>query len=659
MALGSIYAIAAAGIVVTYVSAGLINFAFGSMAYVVARVYYWLNVQLAWPTPAAAVVSLLVVAPALGTVLWALLFRGLRDQPQLIRIVATIGLSVALPPLTIVLFGNTAIPQAPGLGGTPPRTFSVLGAVVNLNQIYTYAAVLVVVVAGSLVLTRTSAGLRVRALVDSEALTSMSGVNPSRVGVSVWALSGVLAGLAGILVAPTNGLTVEAMTTLMAAAFAAVVAARLRSLPVAVGVALLIGLVTDIVQKYLPPSSSFSAAVLPSIPFAFILVFLAVYTWRGGQTRDQVHGGSLDQAIRPAAGAAATGRVVASAGYQSRHLSALGTVSGLVPMLILAILPAVLGGYWLGLVAQGMAFAVIFLSYVLVTGEGGMIWLCQATFAGGGAIATAQLVTVHHWALLPAVLVTAVGMGVLGVLVALATLRLGDLFVSLVTLSLGLLVEMIVFTLNVFDQYGAGVTLDRPGFATDDLPFAYLCLAILLLFGAITVNLRRSTAGLALSAVRTSPSAARTIGLSVVQSKVLVSGLGAGVAAIGGALAAMYSGTAVPKSFSTVGGLVWLAVVVTVGVRSVTGAVIAGLIFTILPAVCQTYLSGQWAQLPSIGFGIGAMLLVANPDGVVAMHARQLRGLVGRLLRGRTTAPSPAHPPVPVQPSTERSEVAR
>jgi branched-chain amino acid transport system permease protein len=214
------------------------------------------------------------------------------------------------------------------------------------------------------------------------------------------------------------------------------------------------------------------------------------------------------------------------------------------------------------------------------------------------------------------------------------------LFVSLVTLSLGLLVEMIVFTLNVFDQYGAGVTLNRPGFATDDLPFAYLCLAVLLVFGLITINLRRSTAGLALSAVRTSQPAARTIGLSVVQSKVLVSGLGAAVAAIGGALVAMYAGSAVPASFATFGGLIWLAVVVTVGVRSVSGAVIAGLTFTILPAVTQTYLSGQWAQLPSIGFGIGAILLVGNPDGVVAMHARQLRGLMERLVHRVPTAPA-------------------
>ena len=113
-------------------------------------------------------------------------------------------------------------------------------------------------------------------------MTSLSGINPGRVAVGVWAVSAMLAGLAGILVAPTNGLTPEGMATLMAAAFAAVVAARLRSLAGAVAVSLAMGVVTDVVQEYLPPGSSFTAAIIPSIPFAFILIFLVIYLLRAG-----------------------------------------------------------------------------------------------------------------------------------------------------------------------------------------------------------------------------------------------------------------------------------------------------------------------------------------------------------------------------------------
>ena len=58
IALGSIYAIAAAGIVVIYVSAGVLNFAFGSMAYFLARFYYYLNTQRGWDQFPAVVVAI-------------------------------------------------------------------------------------------------------------------------------------------------------------------------------------------------------------------------------------------------------------------------------------------------------------------------------------------------------------------------------------------------------------------------------------------------------------------------------------------------------------------------------------------------------------------------------------------------------------------------
>jgi branched-chain amino acid transport system permease protein len=639
LAFGSVYAIASASLVVTYISTGMINFAFGSLAFVLARVYYWLNAQLNWPSWPAAAVTVLVIGPFLGTMLWAIFFRLLRDKSQLIQIVATIGLSVALPPVAFLLFGTQAIPQAPGLVSAPSHVFHVFGAAVDLNQVIIYGAVVVVVATGAWVLRRTSAGLRVRALVDSPALTSMSGVNPSGVNVAVWSISVALAGLTGILIAPTNGLTVEAMTTFMASAFAAVVAARLTRLTTAVGVALLIGIATGAAQEYLPSTSGLSAAVLVSIPFAFILVFLAIYVARGGRASDPPRAGVLDRAIRPSTAASTSGGIMASAGYQARNLRLSNAASGIIPLVVIACIPGILTGYWLGLAAEGLAYAVLFLSFTVITGEGGMIWLCQATFAGCGAIGTAQLVTVYHWPLLAAMLVVALGTAIVGVLVGLLTLRLGDLFVSLVTLSFGLLVETLVFNLNIFDQYGAGVTLNRPGFASSVRSFAYLCAVVVIVVGLVIINLRRSTAGLALSATRTSEAGSRTIGLSVVQAKLIATGLGAFVAAIGGTLVAMTYGVAVPSIFDTLGALVWLAVLVTVGIRSITAAVVAGLSLTIFPGVVQTYLPTQWAQLPPLMFGLGAIMVANNPDGVVAMHARQLRGLTERPLA--RTGPAP------------------
>ena len=119
-----------------------------------------------------------------------------------------------------------------------------------------------------------------------------------------------LAGLAGILAAPIIGLNSGKFTLLIAAAFAAVIAARLRSLPVAVIVALLMGVAGSLVQYYLPPDSEVTANIIPSIPFAFVVISLIVNIIRSGRVNEEEGvGGALDRAITPNGGS----RLAASA----------------------------------------------------------------------------------------------------------------------------------------------------------------------------------------------------------------------------------------------------------------------------------------------------------------------------------------------------------
>lgn len=625
LALGSIYAIASSGLVITYVSAGVLNFAFGSMAYVVARFYYWLNSQHGWPTNLAGVVSIFVFAPAMGVVLYFALFQFLRGKSTLVKLVATIGLSVSLPALADLVFGIQSITAAPGLASLADKPFHFLGAPVTTDQLLVYASLAVVLVAGTAVLRSTDVGLRVRATVDSEAMASLSGTNPGRVALGVWAVSATLAGLAGVLVAPTNGLNTAGMTTLMAAAFAAVVAARLRSLTLAVVISLAMGVVTDVIQKYLPPNSSFTAAIIPSIPFAFILVFLIGYLVKSGTLNEGADaGGPLDRAIRPANDDTQTAPADgARTDPRTRLLSG-------IPLVAVAALPLIFHGsaYWLGLSALGLCYAITFLSFTLVTGEGGMLWLSQIIFAGVGALAAAQFVTSWHLPVLLAIVLGGVVAALAGAILGLLTIRLGDLYVGLVTLTFGLLVETLVFTRDRFLRGGLGVPIHRPDFAHGDLAFAYLAVAVFAVFAVLTLNLRSSTTGLALRAVRDSEAASRTLGLSVVQVKVIVGALAAFVAAVGGGFLALDVGVAGPQSFETFAGLVWLAVVVTMGVRSVTGAALSGMAFALLPGVFQTYVPSRWGEVPVVLFGLGAISVARHPEGVVARNGRQLRHLL-------------------------------
>jgi ABC-type uncharacterized transport system permease subunit len=134
---------------------------------------------------------------------------------------------------------------------------------------------------------------------------------------------------------------------------------------------------------------------------------------------------------------------------------------------------------------------------------------------------------------------------IMGIVVGLLSIRLGDLYVALVTLTFGLLMENLVFTLPSFVNQGLGLTLNRPGFAASDRAFAYLCLAVFVVIALFIVNFRRSTTGLALNAARWSEAGAKTSGISVVQMKVIAGALAAGIAGIGGGLFAL-SQTTVP-----------------------------------------------------------------------------------------------------------------
>jgi branched-chain amino acid transport system permease protein len=635
LVLGGIYAICSAGLVITYTASGILNFAFGAIAYFIARFYYFLNTQHGWSILPAAVLSIGVAAPALGVLLYVVLFRHLRLSSPMIKVVATIGLLVALPSLATLIFGNEAINQAPGLAPQPVAVYQFLGVPVTLDQVIVYICVFVTVVAGAVILRYTDVGLKVRAMVDSPAMTDLSGTNPTAVSVGVWAASTFFAGLAGVLAAPIIGLDPDNFTLLIAASFAAVVAARLRNLPVAVVVGLLMGIATSLIQRYLPPASTWTTEVIDAVPFIVIAVVLVYELIRRGRVGESDGwGGALDRAITPQGEsrlAGSTDNVVESA-----SLNLFGRYGGPIALIVIAsALPLIVEGYWVGLMAQAFAYAIIFLSWTLVTGEGGMLWLCQITFAGVGALTTAQLANNHGWPVLAAVAVGGLVALVLGVAVGLLSIRLGDLYVALVTLTFGLLMENLVFTLPSFVNQGLGLTLNRPGFATSDRAFAYLCLVVFIIVSLFIVNYRRSTTGLALNAARWSEAGAKTSGISVVQMKVIAGALAALIAGVGGGFLALAQTSFQPSEFATFAGVVWLAVLVTIGVRSNAAALVAGITFVMLPALAQAYLPTWTGNVLPVLFGLGAISVAKYPDGVLAEQGRRMRRLLFHLTPGR------------------------
>src|SRR5262249_24729471 len=102
---GTVYALVALGFVLAYKTSGVFNLAFGAQAYVSAAMYFQARDVWGWGTVPAFVVSVLVLAPAIGLVLERLIFRHLPTSSAVAKLVVAIGLTVAMPSIFELLVG--------------------------------------------------------------------------------------------------------------------------------------------------------------------------------------------------------------------------------------------------------------------------------------------------------------------------------------------------------------------------------------------------------------------------------------------------------------------------------------------------------------------------------------------------------------------------
>jgi branched-chain amino acid transport system permease protein len=589
LTVGSIYAISALGLVLTYTSSRVFNFAHGALAYGIAVFYYYLTRQNGWSIATAAPFTLLVVAPLLGLLLYFLLFRRLTHATPTVRLVSTVGLWVALPALTRILFpaASTEIFNPQGLVSAPadPNFFKIFGSYINENQFVVILSAAGIAIIATLVLRFTSLGLATRMTVDHPRNAGIAGVNTEAVTAGSWMIGVMLAGFAGVLLAPIVGLADTQFTLLLVGSFVAVVIGRMTSLPLTFAGAIGVGLLQQLWIKVQPETGFFAAGVSASIPFVVMLVFLIGYSFSSKGLRTEAF--EVDR--RSAGGAHGDAPPLPPARGWKRAIGPLVMAVVLVALPLLFDNVTIAGisfdQFWIGVFAQGIALAIIYLSFTLVTGEGGLISLCQITLAGIGAFAAARLAAEAGWPVWLAILVGGVFAVPFGLLVALPSLRIGDLYLALLTIGFALLVEQFVWTRNEYENFGAGVQFDRPfGIGITDRIEMYAIVAVVFAIVALAiVNLKRATSGLVFAAIRSSEPAAVTSGMSVVRAKLVLFGISAFVAGLGGALYATVVGTALPLSFNALVGIVWLAIVVTWGVRSVVGALLAGMIFAIAP----------------------------------------------------------------------------
>lgn len=653
---GCEFALMAVGLVLTYRATGVFNLAFGAQAFASAFIYDLLQRSDHLPQWVALVVAVGVLAPAVGFSLDRFLYRHIPTASTTAKVVVSLGVLIAIPEIIPMVFGDATRTRLGYLGLSPGVVYFHLAQTPITGSDITTVVVTVLVVAALAALFRWSPlGLRMRAVVESRRLAQLEGVDAGAVAATAWVLSSVLAGLAGVLLLPQMASLDPTQplefTALLVAGLTAAAVASMSSVAVAAVAGVAIGVLETVLQQVLPQGSVLSQGLLPSFPFVLLVVVLLVNPRLRTLEHNSDPLAGVDPPPAPPSVTVRDERLAAPMKWGWRLVLVLFLVSSLtwVP------------DTWVFPFDQGLVFSVIFLSITLITGMGGQLSLCQATFAGIGAFTVGQLAQHLGLSVLLGALVGAVLAGVVGLVVALVVSRVSGLLLTLVTLTFALFADNVLFQFSWSGGGLDGLTVPRPAIGpvsfAGDRAFLVLVFVILAACMGLVVLVQRGTIGSFLSALRGSPVGAASIGIDQQRARLVVFGLSAAVAGLGGALYGAVQGPISPADFDYVLSLTFVVVVVTTGARTVEGAVQAGMGFAVIQQVLNEVVPTRFQSLEIVLFAVGALTYAAHPEGIVEYQRTQWLGRVNRLLallderRAGTAGGSgpTAHSPEPVR----------
>jgi len=664
---GSIYSLYAIGLVLTYRVSGVFNFAQGALGMFFAFVYYQLvqggrlnfvlfhySQRFRVPFWLALPLVVIVLAPGVGWLADAILFRGLRRAGSIVQIVATIGLLISLLFAATLVWTKTLLSPRDLIGGGHIQLGGFSADAQEIGSILLVGALC----AGLLGFLRfSSLGIRMRAVVDRAEVAEIMGVDSGQVSGLAWAMAAGFAALAGILVAPFFGTLDPAILSLLVViATAAALIGRLESIPYTLAGAMVIGIGQHLVQQY--AHGVRAAQFRPAIPFiALFGVLLLPVNW--------------PQPSIAASPSVPLPRRIHGRRVRLTRLGVLGAVAGLAPFVLRAPLHKLLGPAWGRQLALVPGMALIFLSLVVLTGLGGQVSLCQAALAGFAGFTSAHLVNGEHLPFLLAAVMGAISVVPIGAVLAWRATRLPALFLGLATLAFGAFMDDYTFTDPHFANGVSGIRVPRPhGFASDR-GYYLLALGVFALGALAVTNLRRGRNGLALTAMRDSQRGLASLGASVARLRFVSFCLSAFLAGLGGALFAGARGLAIRNDFVTLQSLVILAVAVVGGIHAWPGALLGAAILELAPAILhQPFFSRNYAinlvfhrqleTLLPVFFGLGAIGLARNPFGIVEQIGEGLAALGARLRAPAVaTAQLVDAPRQPVPPSTQPVTFAR
>jgi ABC-type branched-subunit amino acid transport system ATPase component/branched-subunit amino acid ABC-type transport system permease component len=593
---GSVYGLAGVGLVLTYKTSRVFNFAHGALATVSAFLFYTLHVRHGVPWPVAAIVCLILAGPGLGLV-FEFIARVLTGSSLAVRVASTVGALLIVQAAVTLIYGTTATRQVPPfLGNAKFR----IGSTILTQDKLTIWVIAFVATAGLYLFFRFARnGMAMRAVVDNPELLDLAGTSPTRVRRWSWAIGVTFAAASGLLLAPLINLDGTTLTLLIVQAFGAAAIGAFTSLPLTYVGGLAIGVAASLATKYF--THGFWAGLPAALPFLVLFVVLLVAPKRRLAERAPVIPRQLATWTAPA------------------RVQLLG---GGVLVVFLLFVPS-FAGIHLDDWTTFLAGIIIFLSLGLLVRTSGQVSLCQISFTAIGAAAFSHLAVGRGLPWLVALLLAGLIAVPIGALLAIPAIRLSGLYLALATFGFGIFLSYMFYSQTyMFGHLNIGLTEPRPHLSwlnlDSDKGYYYLVLVMAIIATALVVFLVRSRLGRLLRALADSPNGLATGGTSIQVTRVLVFCISAFLAAVGGALAASAVSTVTADSYQPLTSLTLFALIIIVVGGAPWYAVLAAGGLYIIPSYLTSPNTSTWLSLL---FGLSALLYALTPPAMRGVPA--------------------------------------
>ncbi|MEM9516972.1 MAG: ABC transporter permease [Actinomycetota bacterium] len=634
--LGLLIALLAVGMALVYRANRVINFAQADLGFVPTSLAVGLIVFSGLPYLFGFGVGL-AAALALGVVVELAFIRRFRHASRLVLTVATIGITQLLAVLAVLtprMWGQNAASQripAPVDWKLTIGTF-----ILNANDLIALVVAPMAMVAVAWFLGGTTLGTAVRAAAERGDRARLLGIPVGWLSTLVWSIAAGLSFLALFLRAGILGVPLGTAldVTSLVLALSALVIGRLRNLPVVAVTAVSLGLL-----EYGVSWNASSPLLVTPIVGGFVLLALLAQRRSASRADDDGSSWALTDEVRPLD--ARTTRLPA--------VRAMRATIGLLIVLGCVAIPLIMRADQIIKASAVVAFAIVGLSLVVLTGWAGQISLGQMAFVGVGAAVSGKLTLTWNVDLSLSILIAGAAGGLAALVVGLPALRLRGLYLAVTTLVFALAVTSWLLN-NRFFEWVPQERLERPplfGRISVDTPTRYYVYSLVvgvLVYIALR-GIRASRTGRAIVALRENERAAQAVAVRPVPAKLtafVISGVVAGIA--GG----LYVHLVRSFDIGTYGVQQSIGVF-TAAVVGGLGALFGGVLGAVYLRGTGWFITAEEWRLLSSAAGVLLVLLIV-PGGLAGLVI-QLRDRFVTIVTGRAPGDAPDRgddpPPLP------------